>query len=254
MNMEQKDKKPHAAALLCRRVHPGSRVRAQKSDRLTPAASAGRGFSLVELLAVMAVISVLASLAAPAISSLSKGSQMNQALAEVGGLLEEARQYAVAKNTYVWVAFNDSPSGADDQLRVAVLASKSGADLVSWGTDDTTSSLARTELLNRVRTFKQVKLSGAGAFDPSKIPDLPTVSNPGDPGSANFTIRVPGGNSERFAKAIQFTPGGEARKTSALIGMIEIGLQPTHGQAADADNVAVVRVNGLTGQSAIYRP
>lgn len=213
-----------------------------------------QGFSLIELLTVIGVMAILVSVAGPTVSSISKGSQMNQALTEVGGLLEEARQYAIAKNTYVWVAFNDTPDGIDDQLKVAILASKSGTDLPSWGVDDATASSARTQLLNRVRTFKQVKLSGAGTFNAGQIPTLPSVPNTGDPGVANFTVGGLNGSPEKYSKAIQFTPAGEARNASTMIGMIELGLQPSRNKVADTSNVAAVQVNGLTGQSTIFRP
>lgn len=220
--------------------------------RIRPAPRSG--FTLLELLVVIGIIALLSSLAGPAISSISKGSQMNQALAEVGGLLEEARQYAIAKNTYVWVAFEDSRSGGDDQLRIAVLASKTGTDLPVWGTDDTTGAATQTVLLNRIRTFNGVKLSGANAFGSAQIPDLAVVANAGDLGGAAFTIRLPGGGRGSFSKAVQFTPAGEARNAETLIGAIDFGLQPTRGGGADIRNVAVVRVNGLTGQHVIFRP
>jgi len=179
---------------------------------------------------------------------------MNQALTEISGLFEGARQYAVANNTYVWVVFDDSPHGDEDRLLVATLASKTGIELAPWGTDDTASGSARTRLLSKVRTFKQVKLSGAGVFGSDKISDLPEVPDAGDPGDSDFVLRLPGEGEENFEKAVEFTPSGEARNAATLIGVIEIGLQPTHGRVADADNVAVIRINGLTGQSTIYRP
>lgn len=212
------------------------------------------GFTLLELLVVIGIIALLSSLAGPAISSISKGSQMNQAVAEVGGLLEEARQYAVAKNTYVWVAFDDSGSVDEDQVRIAVLASKNGTDLAVWGTDDTTGAGAQTMLLNRVRTFSQVKLSGAGALGAGQIADLPPAANSGDLGGAAFKLLLPGGVQGLFSKAVLFTPAGEARNGATLIGAIDFGLQPSRSRVAVAGNVAVVRVNGLTGQHAIFRP
>lgn len=213
-----------------------------------------RAFSLVELLAVMCVMSILMSLAVPAISSLAKGSQMNQALTEVSGLMEMARQQAIAQNTYVWVAFNSDAAsiGTDDQVRVAVLVSKSGSDLAAWGQDDTTQATAQTQLVVRPRTFNQVKLSDAGLFK-SQIAALPSDAA-SSLGAAGFTIKVPGNQNEVFTKAIQFTPSGEARIAASMAGAVELGLQPTHGHAADVNNVAVVRINGLTGQTRIYRP
>ncbi len=212
-------------------------------------------FSLIELLTVMGVIGLLMSVAMPALSSMTKGSQMNQALVEVTQSLEQARQYATAQNTYVWVAFNNvaASQGADEQVRVAVLVSKSGGDLNTWGTDDTTSSTAQTQLVTKPRTFNQVKLSDAGTFSKAQIASLP-VTTVSDVGQANFTIKVPGGKNETFSRAIQFTPSGEARTTGSMTGMVELGLQPTRAKIADAHNVAVVRVNGLTGQTRIFRP
>ena len=209
-------------------------------------------FTLIELLLVMAIIMLLMGVGIPAIASLAKGNQMNQALSEVAGLLEMARQQATAQNTYVWVAFN-SPQGTDNQVRVAVLASKSGSDLATWGTDDSTSAnSAQTQLVVKPRTFNQVLLSGANGFN-SKISSIPN-SSASDLGAAAFTIKVPGGTNEIFNKAIQFTPSGEARNSANMAGIVELGLQPTHGRVADPNNVAVVRVNGLTGQTHIYRP
>jgi Tfp pilus assembly protein FimT len=211
-------------------------------------------FSLIELLLVMGVMTLLMGVAVPAVSSLAKGSQMNQALSDVAGMLEMARQHATAQNTYVWVAFNDEAAsqGADEQVRVAVLVSKSGADLSTWGSDDTTASAASTQLIVKPRTFNQVKLSDATVFK-SQITDLP-AADASSLGAASFTIKVPGRQNEIFTKAIQFTPTGEARTGSGMTGIVDLGLQPTHGHALNAQNVAVVRVNGLTGQTRIYRP
>lgn len=212
-------------------------------------------FSLIELLTVMGVIGLLMSVAVPALSNLTKGSQMNQALVEVTESLEQARQYAVAQNTYVWVAFNNvaASQGADEQVRMAVLVSRSGGDLAAWGVDDTTSTTAQTQLVARPRTFNQVKLSNAGTFSRSQIASLPEGAVD-SLGVANFKIKVPGGQNESFTRAIQFTPSGEARTTANMAGMVELGLQPTRAKEADAYNVAVVRVNGLTGQTRLFRP
>lgn len=229
-------------------------INAPLSSICVAPANQRRAFSLIELLTVMCVMSILMSFAVPAITSLAKGSQMNQAITEVAGLMEMARQQATAQNTYVWVAFNSDAAsqGSDDQVRVAVLVSKSGGDLPTWGQDDTTGTTAQTQLVVRPRTFNQVKLTDGSLFK-SQVTGLPA-----DPasslGAASFAIKVPGSQTEVFTKAIQFTPSGEARIASSMAAAVDLGLQPTRGHAANAQNVALVRVNGLTGQTRIYRP
>lgn len=237
------------------RIHHGDGRRRSGADscRTRPDNQIAGAFSIVELLTVMGMIALLLSMAVPAVSSILKGSQMTQALTEVSGLLEQARQYAIAQNTYVWVAFNDAPTATDAQLRVVVLASKSGTEIPTWGMDDATAVTSLTRLLNRVKTFKQVKWNQANTFGTAQIASLPPAIAD-NPGAANFTIMVPGDGAKIFDKAIEFTPSGEARTSMSMAGIVEFGLQPTRGLAPDPANVAVVRVNGLTGQSAIFRP
>lgn len=220
----------------------------------------GRAFSLVELLTVIAVMSLLVSVAVPALSSLAKGNQMNQSLMEIAGSLDQARQYAISHNTYVWVAFRPNPSGAmGDELSVVLLASKTGTDPSPWA-DYGTVPNAQIALLGRARTFTQIRLEEAGTFGESKIPQLAgksavTAANTPSEDTAVFDIKLPGTPGPvNFTRAIQFTPSGEARVASSVIDVIEFGIHPTRGNVADNNNVAVLRVNGLTGQTTVFRP
>lgn len=218
-----------------------------------------RAFSLVELLTVIAVMSLLVSMAVPALSSLAKGSQMNQSLMELSGTLDAARQYAIARNTYVWVALRHSPQGdAGDELSMVTLASKSGTDPSPWSNYGQVPN-AQIEILGKPRTFSQIRLEEAGVFDMSRIPALSgkasvTAGNSLADGKAVFQVKLPGQTSPTdFSRVIQFTPGGEARVSSSVIDVIEFGVHPTRGNVADENNVAVLRVNGLTGQTSVYR-
>jgi len=221
---------------------------------------AGAAFSLVELITVIAVMSLLVSITVPAISSLAKGNQMNQSLTEIAGMLDGARQYAIAQNTYVWVAMRPNPNGPrGDELSVVALASKTGVDPSPWSGYGTVPN-AQIDLLTRPKTFDQIRLEDAATFGAEKIPDLAgraTVSAANSPAreTATFGIKLPGTTSPvNFTRVIQFTPRGEARVAGSVIDVIEFGLRPTRGQVADENNVAVVRVNGLTGQTAVHRP
>jgi len=221
------------------------------------------GFTLVELLTVVAIIAVLVALAVPALTSMAKGNQMNQTLIEMSGLLEQARQYAISRNTYVWVAMRPNPNGPNgDELSVAMIASNTGTDPAStpWSSYGVVPG-NQVDLAARVRTFDQIRFEEAGTFTESKIPGLagktPVTAAKNSPsqGTATFQIKLPGASSTTtFNRVIQFTPSGEARVSSNVIDVIEFGLRPTRGTTGDENNVAVLRVNGLTGQATVFRP
>lgn len=225
--------------------------------RENPVKKPHAAFSLVELLTVVAVMSLLLSFVVPAVSSLARGSRLNQSLVEIAGTIDQARQYAIAQNTYVWVAMRPDPEATDgDALSVVVLASKTGIDPSPWSNYGTVPN-ARIDLISRPRTFSQIRFEDAATFGSDQIPDLadkPSVASTNSPssGTAVFSVRLPGeGANVNFERVIQFTPAGEARVASSMIDIIEFGLHPSRG---GEDNVAVVRIQGLTGRTAVHRP
>lgn len=69
-------------------------------------------FTVVELVAVIGVIVVLMLLLAPAFTSLKSAGDVTSAAYTIKGVLEEARSYAMANNTYTWVGFYEEDGSA----------------------------------------------------------------------------------------------------------------------------------------------
>src|SRR5436190_23390251 len=130
--------------------HPASSI----EDRLClgPAASGelrklsrtGRvsAFTLIELLIVVGIMGVLLVLIAPAFTSIKSGTDVTSAAYTIKGVLDTARTYAKANNTYTWVGFKeedvsqpsiahgtDPCTGCIGRLVMSIVASKDGTML-----------------------------------------------------------------------------------------------------------------------------
>src|SRR4051794_9333393 len=86
-------------------ISPGSIVRRRLLEE-----RAGRscGFSILELLIVIGIIGLLLVLTAPAFTSIKSGTDVTSAAYTIKGVLDTARTYAKANNTYTWVGFSGS--------------------------------------------------------------------------------------------------------------------------------------------------
>ena len=73
--------------------------------------SSKTAFTLVELLVVVGIIALLMVLVAPAFTSIKSGTDVTSAAYTIKGVLDTARTYAKANNTYTWVGFfeEDAP-------------------------------------------------------------------------------------------------------------------------------------------------
>ena len=105
-----------------------------------------RGFTLLELLIVVGIIATLLVLIAPAFTNMKTGADFTNAVYGIQGLLENARTYAKANNTYVFIGFAEVESSVDPSVNpqvttgpapygrvaVAVVASKDGTRQFNW--------------------------------------------------------------------------------------------------------------------------
>src|SRR5206468_6083330 len=62
-------------------------------------------FTLLELLIVVGIIGLLMVLIAPAFTTIKSGTDVTSAAYTIKGVLDNARTYAKAINTYAWVGF-----------------------------------------------------------------------------------------------------------------------------------------------------
>src|SRR5437773_8390310 len=97
-----------------------------------------RGFTLLELLVVVGIIALLLVLTAPAFTSITGGTDITSAAYTIKGVLDTARTYAKANNTYTWVGFfeenapdpSTSPANSGTgRIVMSIVASKDGTML-----------------------------------------------------------------------------------------------------------------------------
>jgi prepilin-type N-terminal cleavage/methylation domain-containing protein len=124
---------PHQKS--ARACHAEGRRGDHLSSDLCPLSS---GFTLIELLVVMAIVIVLTALLVPAFTSMKSAGDVTNAAYTIKGVLDQARSYAMANNTYTWVGFYEeattaaSPTNAappypgKGRVLLATVASKDG--------------------------------------------------------------------------------------------------------------------------------
>jgi prepilin-type N-terminal cleavage/methylation domain-containing protein len=241
----------------------------------SPTATAG--FTLLELLIVVGIIALLMVLVAPAFTSIKGGADVTSAAYTIKGVLDTARTYAKANNTYTWVGFFEEdvsqPPGTAGVGRIvmSIVASKDGTMIYD---PNNPAAIGATKL---VQVGKLTKLenahlwthtdtpSGAGStFDTRpNVPSAYCIGNSSPPNSAT-PFQYPVGNPApspqyTFVKAIQFSPRGEARidnNISPLQTAAEIALEPTHGATAPGStpaNTVAIQFTGVGGDVKIYR-
>jgi prepilin-type N-terminal cleavage/methylation domain-containing protein len=249
------------------------------------------GFTLMELMLVIAIMTLVAAFIAPAFTTMKSAGDVSSTVYNIGGLLEQARSYAMANNTYVWVGFKEVDSSQDSsaspqatgtgRVAIAILASRDG----TRGYDATNNSLSNPAWTNYNNGAKLVAIGKLQRLENIHLATTlngfgnqpPTSGNMARPyiQSNNYVI----GNAPTsvtpfdwplgsalnagqysFQKVINFDPQGIARiqystNTDFVGAYIEIGLQQTHGRAiSSSPNVAALQLDCMTGTLRKYRP
>jgi prepilin-type N-terminal cleavage/methylation domain-containing protein len=247
-------------------------------------------FTLVELLVVVGIIGLLLVLMAPAFTYIKGGTDVTSAAYTIKGVLDTARTYAKANNTYTWVGFleenvgNPTSPNSDTppvgRLVMSTVASKDGTMIYNpsnLGQQNLTSSLVQVGNLTKINNVHLWTHTDAPSGTGSTFDLRPNVSSAyciGDasPVSSTTPFGYPVGNPPpiaqyTFVKAVQFSPRGDARINNSttnangteifsLQTVAEIAIEPTHGAALPASvppAVIAVQFTGVGGSVRIYR-
>jgi prepilin-type N-terminal cleavage/methylation domain-containing protein len=262
-----------------------SRTLRSTSRRLCSAErSSVRAFTLLELLVVVGIIAVLMVLIAPAFTSLKSGGDVTSAAYTIKGVLDTARTYAKANNTYTWIGFFEEDissatpgTAGTGRLVMSITASKDGTMLY-------TGNLTNNVVLDQptpcplFQVGKLVKIDNMhlkGFTAPTAVPPpdnfdtrppvtsaAAQIGDAGYPPNPALSFRYPVGSSSpqyTFTKVVQFSPRGEDVITNSAYSFArvsEIGVEPTHGAAVPSStpaNVVAIQFSGFAGAVIIYR-
>jgi prepilin-type N-terminal cleavage/methylation domain-containing protein len=230
---------------------------------------AAEGFTLVELLTVMAIMVVLLGLITPTLKSYKGSQDVTASAYNLRGVLENARNYAMANNTYVWVGFyeqdysNTTPPATAQappytgvgHVTIGVVYSKDGTNLVPDSTAGSVTLPAAS--LGQVGSLVQIYAVHVTALNQTDLDAASLEQTLINSSSPDTTLRPFVALGYTFYKTIRFNPRGESNvnSTDPCTRIAEVGLQPTHGDIKDSTtpNLVAVQLAGIGGAVNIYR-
>ena len=213
-------------------------------------------FTLLELLIVIGVVAILLVLIGPALTTIRSGTDVSSAIYGVKGVLENARAYAKANHTYVFVGFSEVDSSIDPlvspqiatgdtpygRVAVAVVASKDGTSQYQYATSDQGNDWtanyangAHLVAIGKLQTYENLHFVPVdfGSWSPTAHPNSkmaryqPTgppytlghaVSSSVTPFTWPLGSPLNFGYQYRFDRVINFDPTGIARIATSTNG------------------------------------
>jgi prepilin-type N-terminal cleavage/methylation domain-containing protein len=205
-------------------------------------------FTVLELLVVIAIISILLVLFVPAFTNIKSGNDITNAASTITGLLDQARTYAMANNTYVWVGLfeedgsipSSNPATAGTgRLVMPIVASKDGTTVYNPNSSLNPDPIDPTKVtqVNKLVRIDNIHLplfavgSGTGetfdtrpvlqfdgfgvGYNDSRFGEINLSGTQAAPTTnSQFPFQYPVGNPApaaqyTFRKTLQFNPRGE---------------------------------------------
>jgi prepilin-type N-terminal cleavage/methylation domain-containing protein len=221
-------------------------------------------FTLIELLVVVGIIGLLLALIAPAFTYIKGGTDATSAAYTIKGVLDTARTYAKANDTFTWVGLleenvaNPTSPNTDTpkvgRLVMSIVASKDGTNIAGLsGTIDATKLMQVGKLVKIENVHLPLFAVGDGTGDTFGARPSPSPTSDGNwrfgelngtgsntaPLTTPYNFQYPVGNPApaaqyTFTKILQFSPRGETRvngDSDNIRRVVEIGLIQTHGTA-----------------------
>ena len=227
-------------------------------------------FTLLELLIVVGIIGLLLVLIAPAFTTIKGSTDVTSSAYTIKGVLDTARTYAKANNTYTWVGFyeenvsNATSPNTDTpkvgRLIMSIVASKNGTNVYGSGNgaiDPTKlTQIGKLVKIENVHlplfavcqsnctgdsfdTRPAVQNDPGGGYNYSRFGELNSAPPNTAPFTTPYNFQYPVANPApaaqyTFSKLLQFSPRGESRVNGDsydIRRVVEIGLIQTHGTA-----------------------
>jgi len=266
-----------------------SRTGAGYASTLQKQRERASAFTLIELLVVVGIIGLLLALLAPAFTYIRGGTDVTSAAYTIQDVLNTARTYAKANNTYTWVGFfeENAPPPASPvatpgigRVVMSIVASTDGTMLYTAPlTTPTPLPSGSLIQVGKLTTVDNVHLKTFPAATDTPPPDTfdtrPAVSStavqigndiitdpstptaPPNP-SLQFQYPLSGTAQYQFVKIVQFNPRGEGvidNSNYTMAPVSEIGIQPTHGTTLDttSTNPVAIQFTGFGASVKIYR-
>lgn len=209
----------------------------------------GSAFSLIELLSVMAIISVMMAVTVPAFNVLKSTGDISTAAYDIASTLEQARAYAMANNTFVYVGFAevsqmDATKQGNGQILMSAMGSKSGSRNF-----DSKNLVALTRMRKMPNVRLEDNIPNSGSLTRPVVQSAYQVASDAFKAQDKFEV-----SGVTFSKIVQFDPRGMASiqaSAASVSQWMEIGLAGAQGSSP---NNAVVVLDGVTGVAKVYRP
>ena len=174
-----------------------------------------RGFTLIELLIVISIIAILMVLLAPAFTSLKSAGDVTSAAYTIKGVLDTARTYAKANNTYTWVGFAGLSGNQHTAERDRASRGRNrrfqGRYQYLWSADNALPAASLIPV-GKMETLNNIHIGDTGEpqNDGTEFESRASVDSDRRLSSSSTTPYPFTVQQTTFNKWIQFSPRGEA--------------------------------------------